>query len=160
MSGARDTNNIPRDVRVDTYGRQLMRPVDAGGADLVTPSNTSTAALVTLAAAAVSGVSADQTNPLSRGLQLNINITSITGTAPTLTVTIQGKDPVSGVYYPLLTSAALAAAGLTSLTLYPGATVAAMVAASQVLPLTWRISYAIAGTTPAVSATIAANMQI
>lgn len=153
-----DTNNIHRDLRADTAGRLLMRPVDSAGVDLGVPSNIDTAALVTLAAAAAGGNSAEQINLYGRGLQLSIDITVITGTGPTLTVSIQGKDPVSGKWYTLLQSAALSAVALTNLTVYPGVTAAANVAASQVIPRTWRVLYSIGGTTPAVTATIGASV--
>lgn len=112
-----------------------------------------------LAAAATSGNTATLDNAFWSGLQLGVNITAITGTTPSLTVIIEGQDDVSGVWYPLLTSAALNATGFTLLTLFPSVTVVANVSASQVLPTTWRVRYVIAGTTPAVTATIGASLQ-
>lgn len=114
--------------------------------------------VATLAAAVASAISADQVNANGRGVQISINVTGITGTTPTLTVVLQGKDPASGAYYTLLTSAAISAAGFTQLTLYPGLVAAANVAANSVLPRTWRISYTIGGTTPSVTATIGASV--
>lgn len=84
-----------------------------------------------------------------------VNVTAITGTAPTLTVTLQGKSP-QGVYYTMLASAALTATGLTVLRVYPGAAATANISANDILPETLRISTAIGGTAPAVTATIAA----
>lgn len=122
-------------------------------------TNMDTGALVTLSAASAGGNSADQTNYNGRGLQLGINITALAGTTPTLTVTIQGKDTSSGQYYTLLQSAALNATGYTNLTVYPGAPVTANVSATQVLPRTWRILYAIGGSAgQAVTATIGASV--
>lgn len=123
-------------------------------------ANVDTAALVTLSAASAGGNSADQTNVNGKGLQLGINITAITGTSPTLTVTVQGKDAASGVYYTLLTSAALSAVAFTQLTVYPGAAATANVSTPQPLPRTWRVLYAIAGTTPAVTATVGASVIV
>jgi hypothetical protein len=88
-------------------------------------------------------VSADQQNLGRRGLKLTVDITANAG-AFTFTVTIQGKDPLSGKYYTLLQSAALAANGTTILTVYPGVTPAANVAVSDVLPSTWRVSVTLA----------------
>jgi hypothetical protein len=113
------------------------------------------AALVT---AAVGSNGADQVNPSGRGLKLVIDITALTGTAPTLTVTIQGKDPVSGKYYTILASAALAAVATTVLTVYPGLVAAANLTVNDVLPRDWRVITAIAGTAPTVTATIAASI--
>lgn len=122
--------------------------------------NFDTAAVVTLAAASAGGNSTDQINFNGRGLQLGINITALTGTSPTLTVTVQGKDAASGAYYPILVSAVLAAVAFTQITVYPGALTSANVSTPQPLPRIWRILYAIGGTTPAVTATIGASVIV
>jgi hypothetical protein len=127
----------------------------ATGADVMR-GNVQTAALLTLAAQGAGTVnSADQTNVNGRGMALTIDIT-VQGGTPTTTVTIQGKDPVSGKYYTILVSTALAAVATTVLRVYPGITAAANLAASDILPRTWRVSVTIGGGTPAVTATIAA----
>lgn len=120
--------------------------------------NLPTGALITHTAASAGSNGSDQTNAARRGLHLVIDITAITGTTPTLTVTIEGKDPVSGKYYTLLASAALNATGTTVLKVYPGLTAAANTVVNDVLPGTWRVRTAIGGTTPAVTATIAASV--
>lgn len=120
----------------------------------------SDATLATLAAASAGASIADQLNGNGRGVQIGINITAITGTTPSLTVTVQGKDVASGVYYTLLASAALTATGFTLLTVYPAAPTTANVSSPQVLPRTWRVTYAIAGTIPAVTATIGASVIV
>lgn len=117
-------------------------------------------AIAALAAASAGANGADQLNLNARGLKLVIDITAITGTTPTLTVTIQGKDPVSGKYFTILASAALSATGTTVLTVYPGLTASANVTANDVLPRDWRVITAIAGTTPAVTATIGASLIV
>lgn len=100
----------------------------------------------------------DQPNVAGKGINVYINITAITGTTPTLTVTVQGKDPASGQYFNILTSAALNATGFTRLIIYPGITVAANAADSDVLPDTFRITYTVGGTGPSVSATISGSI--
>lgn len=119
--------------------------------------NMSNISLATLTAqgAAANQPSADQLNPSGRGVKVVVDITAISGTTPTLTVTIQGKDPVSGKYFTLLASAALNATGTTVLTVYPGLTASANAVASDVLPRDWRIIWT-AGGTPVITATIAA----
>jgi hypothetical protein len=82
--------------------------------------------------------SADFKNYGAKGLHLIIDITAITAT-PLVTVTIKGKDPVSGKYYTLLASTALAAVATTVLKVYPGLTAAANLVASDVLPRDWRV---------------------
>ncbi len=122
-----------------------------------TGSGTDTGALLTLTAASASVNSADQTNQASKGIKVVVDITAITGTSPTLTVTLEGKDLASGAYYTILASAALTAVGVTVLTVFPGATAVANVAANDFLPKTWRVQATIGGTTPAVTATIGAS---
>jgi hypothetical protein len=75
-----------------------------------------------------------------------IDITTLTGTAPTATFTIQGKDPISGKYYNLLTSAVLAATGTTVLRVTPYITGAANVTAQDFIPPIWRINCTQGGT--------------
>ena len=112
------------------------------------------AALVGAGAGTTNGF--DQVNYWSRGIKLVIDITAITGTSPTLTVTIQGRDPVSGKYFTVLASATLTATGTTVLTVFPGAPVSANASANDCLPRDWRVVAVVGGTGPAVSATIAA----
>jgi hypothetical protein len=115
--------------------------------------------LLTLAAAGVGMVaSPDQINGSQRGLKLAINTTAITGTAPTLTVVIQGKDVLSGVYYTIATSAIIAATGTVVIDVYPGIAAVANLAIGLPLPRTWRVTATVAGTTPAVTATIGASL--
>ncbi len=123
-------------------------------------NNQSNISLAALLAAAAGANGADQVNYNARGIKLVIDITALAGTGPTLTVTLQGKDPVSGKYYTILASAALAAVATTVLTVYPGLVAAANLSANDVLPRDWRIVTAIAGTTPAVTATIGASWLI
>ena len=120
--------------------------------------NYDTGALLTYAAASAGTNGADQINSVGRGVKVVVNITAITGTTPTFTVTIQGKDSASGAYFTLLASAALNATGTTVLTVYPGLTAAANVTVNDVLPRTWRVITAIGGSTPAVTATVGASV--
>ena len=130
--------------------------VDAGG----NLGNADTAALITHNAASAGVNGADQANYTARGVKLVIDVTAISGTTPTLTVTIQGKDAASGKYYTILASAALAATGTTVLTVFPGLTASANVTANDVLPKTWRVISAIGGTGPSVTATVGASLLV
>ena len=69
-------------------------------------------------------------------------------------MTLQGKDPVSGQYYTILASAALASTGLTVLKVYPGLTAAANTVVNDVMPTIYRVSSVVA--TGPVTATISA----
>ncbi|MGL4527903.1 MAG: hypothetical protein ACRCUC_13075 [Aestuariivirga sp.] len=89
--------------------------------------------------------------------QIIIDVTAITGTTPALVVTIEGKDPFSGKYYPIIVSASITTVSTTVLRVFPGATPAANLAVNDFLPRTFRIAAAITGTTPAVTARINVN---
>lgn len=137
----------------------MLNPVDGSNSDQ--ESNHDKAALLTLMAQAAGTVNGlDQVNVNGRGVQVGVNITALTGTSPSVTVMIQGKDAASGVYYNLLQSAVLTATGFTLLTLYPGAPSTANVSSPQVLPATWRVVATVAGTTPATTATVGASLII
>lgn len=100
--------------------------------------------------------SADQTNFNHKGIQLGINLTSISGGS--ITVTIQGKDAVSGVYYTILQSAALSSAAFTRLTVHPGLTTSANAMANDLLPRTWRVQVVV-GSGATVTGTIGASLS-
>jgi hypothetical protein len=97
-------------------------------------------------------VTPDIGNQNCRGLVVFINLTG--GSTPSLTVTVQGKDPVSGQYYTILASAAITSNGLTALRIYPGIPAAANSTANDVLPSQWRISAAITGTVTATVSSV------
>lgn len=77
----------------------------------------------------------------ARGVHVVIDVTAI-GAAPSVTPTLAAYDPLSGKWYALLTGAAITATGTTVLKVYPGITAAANVAASDVVPDTFRVSMA------------------
>jgi hypothetical protein len=98
-------------------------------------------------------------NPYGRGVKLVVDVTAVSGT-PSLVVTLQGHDPSSGKNYTILASAAITAVGTTVLTVYPGLTVAANSVANDVLPIQWNVKAVISGTTPSVTATVGASLQV
>lgn len=104
------------------------------------------------ASASVNGADFDALN--TNGIVVMINISAITGTTPTATFTLQGKDPQSGNYYTILASTALNATGLTILRVFPAATAAANAVANDITPPIMRVICTIGGTTPAVTATV------
>ena len=114
-----------------------------------------TGAIVTHTAAAA-GVTSSDIGLQANGLIIYVHVSAITGTSPTLTVTVQGKSPVSGQYYTILASAAITTTGLTVLRIHPALTAAANLTAADMPPPTLRVMTAIGGTTPAVTATISA----
>lgn len=98
--------------------------------------------------------SADISNVYGPCLKAAVNITSLTGTTPTITVQIQGKDTISGLYFTVLSSAALSTTGLTVLTVCPGITVTANVSASDIVPGTVRANFVYGGTVTASAGTV------
>lgn len=107
-----------------------------------------------LTAQATTTNSGDLDNTAGSAAAFVIDITAITGTTPTATFLVEGKDPVSGKYYTIIQSAALNATGTTVLRVFPGATAAANLSVNDMLPKTFRVTCTIAGTTPAVTATV------
>ena len=106
----------------------------------------------------VSSTSTDQINMHSRGVKLVINVTAVSGTSPTLTVAIQGKDVASGAYYNILSTASITAIGTTILEIYPGIGNVANSTSGVTLPTTWRVATTVGGTSPSFTATIGASL--
>lgn len=102
-----------------------------------TRNNTEFAALLASAARTVDTNSPDQVNYNWRGGHLIINVTVLT---TSVIPTLQGKDPISGNYYNLLTGPSITTPGYTIMKLYPGIQPIAGAAASDILPRTFRVS--------------------
>lgn len=94
--------------------------------------------LLASAARTATLATADQANFSRQGLHLVVDVTVIP--SGSVTPAIQGRDPVSGKYYTLLTGAAIATVSTAVLKVYPGITPATNVAVSDVLPRTWRVN--------------------
>ena len=91
--------------------------------------------------------SPDLANPYGRGVKVIVNVTAI-GTG-SITVSIQAKDPGSGAYVTLLSSAAIIANGVVVLTVYPGLAVTLNVSANDILSKTWRVAVVANNANPA-----------
>ncbi len=83
--------------------------------------------------------SSDFTNFNAKGIKVVIDVTADPAAA-SVTFDIEGKDPISGNYYSLLTSAAVTAVGTTVLTVFPGIAETANLKASDILPRTYRVT--------------------
>lgn len=68
----------------------------------------------------------------AHGLHLVIDVTAVPGSAPSVVPTIDFHDDLSGKWITLLTGAAITGVGTTTLKIYPGVTVSANVAVSDV----------------------------
>lgn len=73
------------------------------------------------------------------GLHLVIDVTAVAAT-PSITVTVQGVDRVSGQVYTILESAAITAVSTTVLKVAPALTAAANTVANDLLPPIFRIT--------------------
>lgn len=103
-------------------------------------SRNETGVALALAARTATTSSANLINRNCAGIRVFINVTALVDT-PSITVSIEEKDPISGNYVALLTSAAITTTGQkTTLVIYPGLTAAANVVASSVLPRDFRIT--------------------
>lgn len=87
------------------------------------------------AAETATGQTADQTLPQgTRRVRFDFAVTAVSGTTPSMTPKIQGKN-ASGNYVDLATGTAMTAVGSQSILV-------------EDVPLTYRIAWTISGTTP------------
>jgi hypothetical protein len=91
------------------------------------------------AARTTTTASGDISNPDGRGVWVVLDLTAFT-TAASLTLSIQGKDPASGKYVTLFTSAAVTTVSTNAYVVYPGITETANVDASVPVPKTFRVN--------------------
>ncbi len=87
-------------------------------------------------------------------LHLIIDVTAITAT-PVLTVTIRGKDPVSGKYYDLLVATTITAVSTRVLKVGPAMAAVANLVADDVVPRSWTVEIAVADTDSATYTVVA-----
>lgn len=113
---------------------------------------------MTLTAVTASSNGDDMDNLSSDTAHVIINITTLTGTTPTATFTVQGKDDASGTYYTLLASTALNATGQTVLRIGPSLTAAANLVANDIIPKTFRVILTTGGTVTNLTATVGVNL--
>ena len=97
-----------------------------------------TEAVFASAVRAATGNSLDQRNPMQKGAVITIDMTAVP-TVDTVTFTVEGKDPISGKYYTILTSAAIVAVSTVILRVYPALVAIANLTVNDVLPDTWRV---------------------
>jgi len=111
------------------------------------------------AARTATGASAAQTNHNARGALLYIRVTAVSGTSPTLRIDPQSKDPISATHNSLTLSPNITATGSYQLACYPGAADTDGVIYNSTglpLPRTWRVQYAIGGTSPSFTFSVSA----
>lgn len=139
INQARDANGVAAGLSV------ASSLYNGGGASTSFDRQRNNHEVTVLASAsrAVDTNSADQTNYNARGVIVDFDLTVKNSTS--ITVTIKGKDTLSGVYSTILASAAIATTGHTQLKIAPGITVAANLAVADMVPRVWRVEITRAG---------------
>ncbi len=137
----------------------ILRTMDRNSGHVVPFSQTSAYITIT-GTASITG--ADQTNTVGRGIIVVVNVTTLTGTSPTITPAIQMKDAVSATYIQLHAAfTAIAATGTFTYVLYPGVGAAAggiTATGSVVVPATFRVVLTYGGTVTATAGTVAYHL--
>lgn len=126
----------------------------------------STANLISVTAtAATSLTSTDQKNTLQKGAVFYITVTSLTVNSATLGINVNGKDAVSGAYFPVgrVSIDGIAATGLYTGVIYPGIGTTGLPAnanaANGILPATFQVQATLTITTTAsMSGTLGVKM--
>lgn len=108
---------------------------------------------LTLSAAAASADGADIETGGAQGVILFVDVTAISGTSPAVTFTVQGKT-AQGAYYDILSSSSITAPGKAVLRVHPSLAPAANAKEADLLPDIIRVTAAVSGTGPSVSATV------
>lgn len=90
-----------------------------------------------------------------RNLRIGVDVTDISGSGATVTVTISGVD-ASGVLYTLL-SKAITGSGLTEMVVSPGVVAATGTAAQQPLPETVKVACVGSGTRTTLTYAVSAE---
>ncbi len=119
-------------------------------------SNTTVTPLYSAARTDTTVVSGDFGNFGYRGAHFVVNVSTFT--SGTYTPKIQGKDPVSGIYYDILVGSAISSTGTTILKVYPGISAIANGSASDILPATWRVLMT-GASTPNMVLSVAAYLE-
>ena len=132
-----------------------------GNLDTIANGNLDNQSVLVVTSGTTTQTSIDQTHANARGAYIIVNVTTLTGTSPTLTPLIQGKAPVAGVYFTvLLATAAIAATGKFVYLVYPNAPAAAGGVTQSIafnLPKTWNIVMTVGGTVTAEAYTVEAS---
>lgn len=90
-----------------------------------------------VAGSTVTQTTQDFTNEYGAGAEVYLNVSNA-GTG-SITLTIQGKDPTSGVYYTVLSGAAVTTNSFNKYQVFPGAATTANVSVNDLMPFKWRV---------------------
>ncbi len=115
-------------------------------------------ALLASAARTATLNTADQQNDEMRGVHVIIDVSALSAT-PSVTPTIQGKDPTSGKYYSLLVGLPITATGTTVLKVHPSILPKHNAAAQDLLPAKWRVRLVHADS-DSITYSVGANLMV
>jgi hypothetical protein len=92
------------------------------------------------------------------GTDVVIDVTAVSGTAPSVVTKLQRLDETSGKWLdiPGAATAALTAVGTQTLQIYPGIAAVANQAVNRVMAKVWRATCTVTGTAPSFTMTISA----
>ena len=79
-------------------------------------------------------------SPLTKGVHVIIDVTSINAVTPSVTPHIQGYDVASATWYDILVGAAITTVSQVVLRVYPGCIAVANLVANDAMPPRFRIS--------------------
>ena len=113
--------------------------------------------LLASAARTVTTSSADQTNYIASGAIIVVDVTVIP--SGSLTLTIEGKDTLSGKYFTLLTGAAISTVSTNVYRVYPALTAVANLVANDIIPRTYRITIT-AGDATSITYSVASLLNL
>jgi hypothetical protein len=113
--------------------------------------------LLASAARTVTTSSADQTNYNASGVTIVVDVTVIP--SGSLTLTIEGKDALSGKYFTLLTGAAISTVSTNVYQVYPALTAVANLIANNVIPRTYRVTVT-AGDATSITYSVASLLNL
>ena len=135
---------------MSVINQPVPAPANLGAADTANKNGVLIESAVLRAIAAYNSDETHNFNAL--GVDIFVVTTTLTGTA-TVTVKLQKKDPIGGTWVdiPGATTAAIATATTTGLTLYPGIAETANVSVSDHLGLIWRAVATVANDTATFS---------
>lgn len=154
---------------VDVYGNPITSinpaPItlyDANGNRIA--FNADNSQILNVTSGTTTQTSPDQTNISARGAYIIVNVTTLTGTTPTLTPLIQGKAPVANQYFTLLlATTAISANGKFVYLVYPNAPAGAGGVTQSIafsLPKTWNVVMTVGGTVTAEAYTVEVSYLI
>lgn len=125
-------------------------------------NNASNVTVDASAAKTVTVAGATATNFNAVGAFIQVNVTAVTGTTPTLTAAVQYS--VDGTNFVLLDNtnaitASITATGQYVIKVYPGIPTVAAGSCNSPLPRVWRLLYTVGGTTPSFTLTSTVTYQ-